>query len=372
MLVDQEKPLKEYYTMLNPYGADKQESVVGIELENEILPENLCKNLNENGFPNYVHNWKFHSEGSLRHVGFEFVSKPLRKGSIANSITGFFSKLRSAFESDKLKFTNSLRTSVHVHVEVLHMNTLEIVNFATLYWLMEPFLQHFCGSHRQGNLFCIRLKDSAWMKMQLASMLKKGKSINGQNFCSETYRYSSVNFASMAKFGTIEFRMMRGVSHERPMLLWVETLLKLKDFALQFTNPLELRDWFLNKVDAKDVPKVIFGEVLADKLTNYIPEDSALTTEDLVREGYLSVLQIFTAQNEYGEDRKKKEEAERREQLAQLSQASPMLHYVNSTQIPHPASNPAIQEHLFVGNDFVSEIWEEAQSELLSETQEPM
>lgn len=298
MLTQQLLPLKKYVTK-TPIGSDKTDSVVGIEFENELPSHEVNEDIGEQGFPHYS-NWKFHIENSLRHYGFEYVSKPLKYADYKKQVKGLFDNLRKKIGKTKLPFTNSIRTSVHVHFEVLNYTTLDVVNFACLYWIMEPFLQHFCGSHRQGNLFCVRLRDSGYTRAKLAEVLRNYTLLFDNDLISEHYRYGSVNFNSVSKFGTIEFRMMRGVSHEKPAYIWIDALEKIRRFALQFTNPQELKDWYLNKVSAADVPITVLGEELASTLTDYLPDGASVT--QLIRDGYFSTLAVLNAQTDFSEE----------------------------------------------------------------------
>ena len=44
--------------------------------------------------------------------------------------------------------------------------------------MLEPLLQYYCGKHRQGNLFCLRLRDSPILKHALTKELKQGSVLN--------------------------------------------------------------------------------------------------------------------------------------------------------------------------------------------------
>jgi hypothetical protein len=361
LLLDQELPIS-IYLGKNSLAASKEEGIVGIEFENEFL--DIPDKYRDDGFPNYVYGsvWRFHSENSLRHHGFEYVSKPINITKVKQSNKGLFDRLRADCGVTKLKCTNSIRTSVHVHFDVLQLNTLEITNFATLYWILEPFLQHFCGKHRQGNLFCIRLKDSLWMRNNLSLMLRGGNKITGIQLVGSDYRYSSVNFNSLHKFGTLEFRIMRGVSHERPANIWVDALDAIRRFSLKFKNPLELKNWYLKEVDAKNLPEVVLGEDLFSTLKTYLPEDASV--ENLVRDGYLSVVEILSAHDDYSEERKEREQKELEEIKARYK-SPPTINFTNddgytvnsfnTIQWVQPEALPPNSDAVFIDSDFIDE-----------------
>lgn len=269
------------------------DSVIGIEFENEVKTKNIPENLANSGMPSCINGWKFHTENSLRYEGFEWVSPPTKLTDYRESIISLFEALRKIYEKKKLPFTNSLRTSVHIHFDVTKLNTLEIINFACLYWLLEPVLQHYCGAHRQGNLFCIRLRDSKYIKHVLASEIIEEIPIMHSTMTAENYRYSSVNFNSLYKFGTLEFRMMRGVSVEVDAFHWIDALEAIRKFSLLFKHPSDFREWFLNGIEAENVLGTVLGDTLANTYRDYLPE--SVVEEDLIREGYLSVLPILQA-----------------------------------------------------------------------------
>lgn len=315
MLLDQIKLIKEY-TGNKSYAKSREDSILGLEFENELLNEDI-------NFPTSslesITGWKVHNENSLRHFGVEFVSKPTRYSDYKKSVENLFDSIRSITKCKKIPFTNSIRTSVHVHFDVGALNTLEVVNFTTLYWILEPFLQHFCGKYRQGNLFCLRAKDSSYMRLELSKILKSYSAIFNTNLVGESYRYGSVNFNSLSKFGTLEFRIMRGVSHENPAFIWIDALEKIRQFSLKFKNPVELRDWFLKDVNAEEVPITILGAELFVTLQRYLPEGASI--KSLIREGYLSVIPVLSAQSDYSEAKLKKEQETIEKQFSDIKKA---------------------------------------------------
>lgn len=305
MLADLINPLCDY-TAKKTVALSKEDSVVGIEFENEIKLSKLDNAFLDEGLPAYLASWKFHAENSLRHYGFEWVSAPIPLHQYKGAVLDLFLHQKEVFKMPKLQFTNSIRTSVHVHFDVGRLNTLEITSFACLYWLLEPVLQHFCGAHRQGNLFCMRLRDSGYTKINLAQCLKGTRCIIEAASAQENFRYASVNLNSIIKFGTLEFRLMRGVSAPEDAFTWIDTLEAIRKYSLKFKHPKELRKWFLNDIAAADLLEEVIGKDLAEVYLSYMPE--GLTKEGLVREGYLSVLPILLAAQEVTDEMARKEE----------------------------------------------------------------
>ena len=306
------------------YSPDKHHATIGLEFENEL---NLEKHPHEefHTWPT-ISNWKYHHENSLRYYGFEHVSKPLSFEAYKKQVSFLFNKLRATLSSYKkdpvleLPFTNSIRTSVHVHFEVKHYSTIDLINFVCLYWILEPYLQHFCGSWRQGNLFCLRLRDSSYMKILLVSMLQNHQNPLKTYLVSENYRYGSVNFGSIPKFGTIEFRMMRGVSDENDAFIWIDSLEAIRKFALQFQSTSALKDFFLNKVTSKDLPELVLGKDLNKKYLEVFPKGLDIAKE--IQEGWMSVSSILSVDTTaISKPQKKLKENKTKNQPSLLKQA---------------------------------------------------
>lgn len=250
-----------------PFQKDKSEAVIGLELENEsIEPVD---------FPQ-VTNWRYHNEGSLRYWGMEYVLTPplpIDKALINTQIL-----LKSL---SKINLTNSHRTSVHVHFDVTHYTFPDIANFAATYWLVEDILADFAGNHRKNNLFCLRMKDAKHIINSLVNCVQKKTFYNDLAF-NENQRYGSINLNAVQKFGSLEFRMMRGTDKYDDIATWVEALNRVRLFALKFATPKELRNFFLKEISAEDLPEAIFGNI-TKKLTDTSREIQAET----IRENFL-------------------------------------------------------------------------------------
>lgn len=222
---------------------DINDLVVGIEIENETKADVLLPTLR---------GWNRVAEHSLRHCGFEYVSKPMRHDRVPDALANLFESLHN------IPMTNSPRTSTHIHFDVGHMNFLQLINFSCLYWMLEPCLESFVGNHRSGNHFCLRIKDTSVAVMYLTEAVKTGMSYGSAVFY-DHLRYSSLNFASIAKFGTLEFRLLRGVDKAPPIVTWIRILKDIRDFSLRFKNPKELNDFFLNGINLDNLPNAVLS-----------------------------------------------------------------------------------------------------------------
>lgn len=299
------------------YQGCKKDTFLGLELENEALkPVSLPK----------VSGWTVHSEGSLRGNGFEYVQQyPQPYLETLRLLSELLHVVVGKVGKDGL--TNSIRTSTHVHFDVTRYSFLDIVNFSSLYWILEGFLSHYCGESRKGNLFCLRLKDATVGQLALQEAIKSADPWD-LNLVRNDYRYASVNFASIAKFGSLEFRMMRGSSDYETLEKWINALEAVKQYALQFKTPIELHNHFVHDISAQDLPEAVLGQDLFR--TFEACRDRNFTLQDEIRDGFLSVSGTlashksydFTKEVEEEKERRKKEEKEEKELSERLYEES--------------------------------------------------
>src|SRR5690606_7873986 len=93
------------------------------------------------------------------------------------------------------------------------------------------------GEHRVGNNFCLRAKDAQGQIVTLCDHITKfGHLFNLEN----NLRYSSVNFASLNKFGTVEFRSLECTTDVNRIKHWIRTINALKKASREFSNPQEI------------------------------------------------------------------------------------------------------------------------------------
>lgn len=252
----------------------KEEAVVGIEFENESVKEFSLP---------VPEGWRQHTEGSLRYYGVEFVLNPPQRLETAKKSV---EELAEAAKAAKVKWTDSIRTSVHVHFDVTRYKVQDVINFAAVYWILEDFLSDFAGEHRKQNLFCLRAKDARYQVSEWTAAIFDKSPLRLRSL-DNNLRYGSVNLAALSKFGSFEFRMMRGTSKVNEIHLWLDTLEAIRQFALKFNTPLALRNYFLKEVNAGDFPRAVLGDRLFSTLNSYRKDKTPL--EESVREGFLNV-----------------------------------------------------------------------------------
>lgn len=144
-------------------------------------------------------------------------------------------------EAAKINF--SFRTSVHVHVNVMELTEKQVLNMVYTYMLLEEPLMNFCGKERKGNRFCLRLQDAEGLLDTVLEFSKKGwKYLPPEN----QIRYAAVNLGALHKYGSVEFRGMRGTMDVATITTWANALVCLRTFAVNQENPQAIFDLFLD------------------------------------------------------------------------------------------------------------------------------
>ena len=297
-VLDFEKTVGEVYGK-SGFQKDTSTAYVGIEWENESI--------NPLTLPDIGSGWQFHNEGSLRYHGCEFVLNPPRK---LEESKDYVKRLFKSLSGNT--WTDSIRTSVHVHFDVTKYKITDIICFGAVYWILEDILSDFAGEHRKSNLFCLRAKDTEYLLTDLSYNVSSKQPFK-LHTTENNYRYASVNLAAMKKFGSFEFRMMRGTSNQEDIFLWLDCLESIRQFALRFDTPKALRKYFLEDVSAGSFPNIVLGENFK-KIQKYISTQEPI--EERVREGFLRVERLLLSGGDWDftkeiEKQKKKLEEKR-------------------------------------------------------------
>jgi hypothetical protein len=94
-----------------------------------------------------------------------------------------------------------------------------------------------CGENREGNLFCLRARDAEFVLFRLLRSLKER---NLKYLKDDMIRYSSLNYCSLFKYGSLEFRGMRGTGDLDAIYEWVEIIDELRTSSLKFDTPVDV------------------------------------------------------------------------------------------------------------------------------------
>lgn len=201
--------------------------------------------------------WNTESDGSLRgHFPDTAAEYVLKKPINIKEVVPALEELQAELKNAKLDF--SYRTSVHVHVNVQDLTNDELMNFMYVYMLLEEPMVNFCGRERKGNRFCLRISDAEGFMFSLNEVFRKGVG-EAIRLPENDIRYSSMNIASIHKYGSVEFRAMRGTMDVETINIWCNALISLREFSKRFKEPKDIVRAFLDH-DPKDFMKEALGE----------------------------------------------------------------------------------------------------------------
>jgi hypothetical protein len=190
------------------------DDLIGIEVEIENAGAFMGQGLNKA--------WMVKGDGSLRNEGAEFVTRPIsaRLGPVALDYL-----LNQYLSKDVCCF--SPRTSVHVHLNMQDMTDEQTFNYILLYSIYEPQLYEFVGKSRAKNIYCVPVGET-----NILACLKE----YGETRQNSWMKYTGLNTAPLRSFGTIEFRHMHGTFDVYKLSIWLNFIVKMKDYVRKNTT----------------------------------------------------------------------------------------------------------------------------------------
>lgn len=211
-------------TVRQTFGLAKTEGEVGIEIEVE------GDHLTQGAGPL----WRKEMDGSLNGNSAEYVlNLPCTRESVGESL----SVLDKALKKSHTKVHESERTGVHVHINVQEMTMPQVFSFLILYGVFEDMLINYCGENRSGNLFCLGMKDAEYLPYWIRQCCPKKQWGYLPN---ADVRYGAINLEALKKYGSLEFRAMRGTVDMEILENWTKILLRIKDFSIKVKNPVDI------------------------------------------------------------------------------------------------------------------------------------
>lgn len=234
------------------YPVRIKNGIFGVEIEGEFQDRPLLINNRE---------WTTKNDSSLRGYAAEYVfKKPL------DNISKPLRYIEKAIK-DGPKVEESIRTSVHVHLNVQQENPFDIHRFMTVYWLCENSLLKFCEDHRQSNLFCLPVRKAETP----VRMMKKDYEDNYYNLhgCqTDAVRYAGCNLASINKFGSLEFRALEGTFDSNRINMWAQNFKWLYNKSKSYKHPADVMDRCF-QMDGEDFIKANFHPSMYEQLRGF-------------------------------------------------------------------------------------------------------
>lgn len=199
--------------------------------------------------------WEAHSDGSLR-PNPESVEYVLARPYPHRDVASLLSTLQVTLEKNGAKLNLSDRCGVHIHINCQQLTVSQVMCFICAYLILEEALVKWCGEDREGNLFTLRAKDAEGL---VGMLITAANAENFNNFNSE-YRYSSINVASLLKFGSLEFRSLRTTKDFAVINTWANMLMRIKEYAITFKHPREIIEG-VSAGGFMQFPKTVLGDM---------------------------------------------------------------------------------------------------------------
>lgn len=200
--------------------------LIGIEIEVE----------SKNQLPHPPQYWQVTMDGSLRGAyNAEYVlQEPLSVKAAGSAID----HLKELMELVGAKAKDSVRAGVHIHMNMLGASLGQLWTLATCYYVLEEALTtRFCGDGRAGNHFCLRAIDADVLTFEVTEAIRKGRM---DRLAGDHIRYSALNYNSLFRHGSLEFRALRTPIDFDRIKTWIDLLVALKENSKLFRNPQEV------------------------------------------------------------------------------------------------------------------------------------
>lgn len=195
--------------------------------------------------------WKTERDPSLRSAfPFEYVTRsPIPFVGVERAITNLLNRLSDKEVSDPIK--DSPTTSWHIHLNTLEFTPKELMTKLFLYWVLEPLIIKHCGKNRQQNTFAIQLKDaysilSRFNTTFYTTFITNPASVVRSGTYSSEQRYCAQNMSALSKFGSLEYRAMKGTLSQEEIMQWIDILIMMW-CDKKLTNPSEVLSMYYDK-----------------------------------------------------------------------------------------------------------------------------
>lgn len=244
--------------------AAKAGDLYGIELECE------GRHVDFGGEAAILKDWTPEHDGSLR-ANHGSCCEWIFNGPVKYNLSvDRINKLFDYFVERKARLVTSNRTSTHVHFNMGDKNAYQLVNMFILFSILEDLLDRYCGEDRRGNLFCLSSRHAEEQVRWMQDSCFKNFNFNFNN----NNRYCSFNFASIVKFGTVEFRGMRGLDNREDLLAWLSILKEFCEYSCyKMKNPVDLVEMISEK-SPTGLLKEVFSAGNVKKLTEGLDENT--------------------------------------------------------------------------------------------------
>lgn len=201
----------------SPHPIVDPKSLVGIEVEVENV-----QYINPNITVGPA--WLVESDGSLRNSGREFKTLAIPLVAAERLLTRLFTGLNSDVDF-------SVRTSVHIHQDVRSLTSEQLLVLLFTYLTVEPLFFKYAGNNRKNSVYCVPLLNTGLLDADVTAA-PTDKVIR---LVRQWAKYSALNLAPVANFGTVEYRHMPGTNNIPKLMGWLDLISRLKVWAYKIS-----------------------------------------------------------------------------------------------------------------------------------------
>lgn len=221
--------------------------------------------------------WNVDKDGSLRNNGIELISRPYFGQDLLNAL--------AALENGLPSYVSwSLRTSVHVHMDVRDLEPKQLLSMVYMYIFLERILFAYAPD-RVDSQYCVPWFCSKGGVEGVIHCLQTGNNSDLPEHLDSVERYTAFNLKAVRKYATVEVRHLGGTNNYSFLVKWINLLMGIRKAAeyapeeiLKCTTSPSLRMGLLAD---------IYGSML--RLVDSIPG-----FEVLLREGAINLREIMT------------------------------------------------------------------------------
>ena len=272
----------------------RNDILTGVEIESELWPARHAQ----------LGKWWLAAggEGSLKtDQAFEWFTYPLRGLALVRAL--------AKYEQEAKKYDEhfTARCAVHVHINMLEADEQHAASMIALCLLLDNHLYAVSDWERCHNYHCrplsLAFREVVGAAQGIRMLLRgAGAPAYNQFKVMRDRRYLGVNFASLAKHGTLEFRHFPGEYQSKVIRRWINCLYRIYDYAekhslveihlLANNGPGEITEQVFGKTLAKHMDLNKVRETWPQVLETYnvfseIVEGSDESFDQALRDNYL-------------------------------------------------------------------------------------
>lgn len=222
---------------------------IGIEIETEVGPKDanpamvFTDNYDKYGKTKF---WSVKGDGSLRNGAEFFTNGPVYVNKLDDALLEFEKY------SQGCKFRkDSIRTSVHYHLNVTPLTLNQIIAAIVGWWLVETPIVNTQGPTRVGNLFCLRVSDAEHLVQDLIRSIREDNTPLLGGSLGDNVKYAALNINAVGRFGSLEFRFNRGTVDPSEITKWGRFLYSFVHKCASYNTPMAIVEHF-EKLQAAD------------------------------------------------------------------------------------------------------------------------